>query len=332
MGGSSSIQVPGGGTEGYHVLRVQQNSPGFCAGLEPFFDFIISVCDTRLNKDSDTLKALLERNAERPVKMLLYSIKTLAVREAAVTPSSMWEGRGLLGISIRFSSFQGARENVWHVLEVEPNSPAAVAGLQANTDYIIGADTFLDKMNDLSILIESNEGRQLKLHVYSTHTGDCREVLITPNRCWGGEGSLGCGIGYGYLHRVPTTKHNHFSPPGDEALTAVVATLPVTASTEQAGAACSDPFSDLISVRTDADVHADPLISSHCDQQPSIHPAATPGHVEPSTTSHSTPGSFGSCNPSMEKSNATKCQSGLSYNKSENIKDRRRAGPKQGGF
>jgi hypothetical protein len=30
-----------------------------------------------------------------------------------------------------------------------------------------------------------------------------REVLLTPNTAWGGEGSLGCGIGYGYLHRIP---------------------------------------------------------------------------------------------------------------------------------
>ncbi len=26
---------------------------------------------------------------------------------------------------------------------------------------------------------------------------------MTPNVGWGGEGSLGCGIGYGYLHRIP---------------------------------------------------------------------------------------------------------------------------------
>lgn len=30
-----------------------------------------------------------------------------------------------------------------------------------------------------------------------------REITLTPNTGWGGEGSLGCGIGYGYLHRIP---------------------------------------------------------------------------------------------------------------------------------
>uniref|UniRef100_A0A672J787 Golgi reassembly stacking protein 2 n=1 Tax=Salarias fasciatus TaxID=181472 RepID=A0A672J787_SALFA len=204
MGGSQSVQIPGGGSEGYHVLRVQENSPGHRAGLEPFFDFIISVCETRLNKDNDTLKELLKVNVERPVQMLLYSSKTLAVRETTVVPSSLWGGQGLLGVSIRFCSFEGANENVWHVLEVEPNSPAALAGLRPHADYIIGADTVMTESEDLFSLVETHEGKELKLYVYNTDTDNCREVVITPNCDWGGEGSLGCGIGYGYLHRIPT--------------------------------------------------------------------------------------------------------------------------------
>jgi hypothetical protein len=30
-----------------------------------------------------------------------------------------------------------------------------------------------------------------------------REVVLVPNRKWGGEGLLGCGVGYGLLHRIP---------------------------------------------------------------------------------------------------------------------------------
>ncbi len=30
-------------------------------------------------------------------------------------------------------------------------------------------------------------------------------MILTPNTEWGGEGSLGCGIGFGYLHRIPET-------------------------------------------------------------------------------------------------------------------------------
>lgn len=198
------MEIPGGGSEGYHVLRVQENSPGHRAGLEPFFDFIVSINNTRLNKDNDTLKDLLKAHVEKPVKMLVYSSKTLELREATVTPSNLWGGQGLLGVSIRFCSFEGANENVWHVLEVEPNSPAALAGLRPHTDYIIGADTVMNESEDLFSLIESHEGKGLKLYVYNTDTDNCREVVITPNTAWGGEGSLGCGIGYGYLHRIPT--------------------------------------------------------------------------------------------------------------------------------
>ncbi|KAM3607530.1 uncharacterized protein V6R79_009231 [Siganus canaliculatus] len=238
MGGSQSVDIPGGGTEGYHVLRVQENSPGRQAGLEPFFDFIISVCDTRLNRDNDTLKHLLKMNVERPVKMLLYNSKTLTVRETMVTPSTLWGGQGLLGVSIRFCSFEGANENVWHVLEVEPNSPAALAGLRAHADYIVGADTVINETEDLFSIIETYEGKELKLYVYNTDTDNCREVLITPNSDWGGEGSLGCNIGYGYLHRIPTLptaegkRIPESAPPSKDGfsevhLSAVIPTVPV---------------------------------------------------------------------------------------------------------
>lgn len=126
-------------------MQVQENSPGHRAGLEPFFDFIVSINNTRLvsrapcksgvfvcvgrnpsvsvsppsllqNKDNDTLKDLLKASVEKPVKMLVYSSKTLELRESTVTPSNLWGGQGLLGVSIRFCSFEGANENVWHVL------------------------------------------------------------------------------------------------------------------------------------------------------------------------------------------------------------------------
>ncbi|XP_072301493.1 Golgi reassembly-stacking protein 2-like [Eucyclogobius newberryi] len=210
MGGTQSLEVPGGGAEGYHVLRVHENSPGRKAGLEPFFDFIISVCHTRLNKDNGTLKELLRAHEKRPVQMLVYSSKTLQVRETTITPSRKWGGQGLLGLTIRFGSFERVHENVWHVLEVYPNSPAAEAGLRADSDYIIGADTSVIASEDLFSLIQSSKGQQLKLYVYNTDIDDSREVVITPTFEWGVEGSLGCRIGCGYLHRIPTP-HNSFS-------------------------------------------------------------------------------------------------------------------------
>jgi len=188
---------------GYHVLRVQDGSPGQHAGLEAFFDFIVAIGNTRLNQDNDTLKNLLKANIEKEIGMTVYSSKSGTVRQLFITPSTLWGGQGLLGVSIRFCSFEGANENVWHILDVSPNSPAELAGLRQFSDYIIGADSVLHESEDLFSLIEAHEARPLKLYVYNTETDHCREVTITPNGAWGGEGSLGCGIGYGYLHRIP---------------------------------------------------------------------------------------------------------------------------------
>jgi hypothetical protein len=203
MGNSGSVDIPGGGTEGYHVLRVQENSPGGKAGLQAFFDFIVAINGTRLDQDNDTLKQILKNGIGKHLPMTIYSSKTQSVRSVNIEPSDSWGGQGLLGVSIRFCSFEGANENVWHILEVIPDSPADLAGLRSFTDYIIGADSVLHESEDLFALIESHEGRGLKLYVYNSVDDSCREVTITPNCSWGGEGSLGCGIGYGYLHRIP---------------------------------------------------------------------------------------------------------------------------------
>ncbi|XP_034559547.1 Golgi reassembly-stacking protein 1-like [Notolabrus celidotus] len=203
MGLSQSAEVSEGGTYGYHVHGVQPSSPAEKAGLQPFFDFILSLDSRRLNEENEQLKEILKANVEKAVKMEVYSTKTLRVRELEVMPSNMWGGQGLLGASVRFCSYQGANENVWHVLDVEASSPAALAGLQPHTDYIVGADQVMQDSEDFFSLIEAHEGKPLKLLVYNTQTDACREVVVTPNGAWGGEGSLGCGIGYGYLHRIP---------------------------------------------------------------------------------------------------------------------------------
>jgi hypothetical protein len=73
MGGSQSVEIPGGGTEGYHVLRVQENSPGSRAGLEAFFDFVVAIGQTRLDKV----------NVEKEISMTVYSSKSQAVSAEA---------------------------------------------------------------------------------------------------------------------------------------------------------------------------------------------------------------------------------------------------------
>ncbi|KHJ45516.1 WD domain, G-beta repeat protein [Trichuris suis] len=203
MGNQQGMPIPGGGTEGYHVLRVQENSPGQHAGLEAFFDFIVAIGNQRLDQDNDTLREILKQHVERPLEMTVYNSKTQNVRQTQIVPSQSWGGQGLLGVSIRFCSFEGANQNIWHVLKVQPNSPAAIAGLCSNSDYILGGESSLDETNDLISLIQSSGGKPLKLNVYNVDTDSVREVTLVPNSAWGGEGSIGCDIAFGYLHRIP---------------------------------------------------------------------------------------------------------------------------------
>uniref|UniRef100_A0A663MH29 Golgi reassembly stacking protein 2 n=1 Tax=Athene cunicularia TaxID=194338 RepID=A0A663MH29_ATHCN len=162
----------------------------------PGFTGVSSLVEHSQNKDNDTLKDLLKANVEKPVKMLVYSSKTLELRETSVTPSNLWGGQGLLGVSIRFCSFDGANENVWHVLEVEPNSPAALAGLRPHSDYIIGADTVMNEVRDsCTEVVESS-------WIACYGVCSCKVTSLTSKCSY--FKSLGCGIGYGYLHRIPT--------------------------------------------------------------------------------------------------------------------------------
>uniref|UniRef100_A0A3Q2PSY9 Golgi reassembly stacking protein 1a n=1 Tax=Fundulus heteroclitus TaxID=8078 RepID=A0A3Q2PSY9_FUNHE len=249
MGLSQSSEAPDGGTYGYHVHGVHPNSPAEKAGLQPFFDFILSLDNKRLGEENEQLKELLKANAERAVKMEVYSTKTTLVRELEVVPGSGWGGQGLLGASVRFCSYQGANENVWHVLDVEAGSPAALAGLQSNSDYIVGADQVLQDSEDFFSLIEAHEGKPLKLLVYNTQADSCREVTVTPNGAWGGEGSLGCGIGYGYLHRIPANPEaSTLKPPAAVAEEQSFPQEPTHGYTEAPLMAPSTPTEDLLAV------------------------------------------------------------------------------------
>lgn len=91
----------------FSYFQVQENSPGQLAGLEAFFDFIVAIGNTRLDQDNDTLKELLKTNKEKEIKVIVYSSKTQNVRLVNLTPTENWGGQGLLGVSIRFCSFEG---------------------------------------------------------------------------------------------------------------------------------------------------------------------------------------------------------------------------------
>lgn len=94
--------------------------------------------------------------------------------------------------------------NIWHILDVPPSSPADLAGLLPYSDYILGTpEGVLHGESGLSELVEDHIGRPLRLYVYNSEYDVTRELTIHPSRDWGGEGALGCVLGYGALHRLP---------------------------------------------------------------------------------------------------------------------------------
>ena len=93
---------------------------------------------------------------------------------------------------------------MWHILEILEGSPAQSAGLVPYGDFIIGWPSgALRSESDFYELIENHVDKALRLYVYNSDYDHTREVIIVPNREWGGEGLLGCGVGYGLLHRIP---------------------------------------------------------------------------------------------------------------------------------
>ena len=128
-----------------------------------------------------------------------------------ITPADRWGGAnkppGTLGATIRFDQIQSPDEHAWHVLDIHPNSPASLAGRCAHTDYILSAvDLIFRDEGDLEYVLSRMLNKRVEFYVYSVASDSVREVSITPNPSWGGDGMLGCDIGRGILHRLPFEK------------------------------------------------------------------------------------------------------------------------------
>ncbi|KAJ3513572.1 hypothetical protein NLJ89_g2873 [Agrocybe chaxingu] len=71
-------------------------------------------------------------------------------------------------------------------------------------DWILGwSGGVLSAENDFYDLVEAHVDKPLRVYVYSYDFDTLREVVLIPNRHWGGEGLLGCVFGFGLLHRIP---------------------------------------------------------------------------------------------------------------------------------
>eukprot|EP01119_Soliformovum_irregulare_P006585 TRINITY_DN187_c0_g1_i1.p1 TRINITY_DN187_c0_g1~~TRINITY_DN187_c0_g1_i1.p1 ORF type:complete len:378 (-),score=108.68 TRINITY_DN187_c0_g1_i1:38-1135(-) len=205
MGNAESSNHSHGG--GFHILQVQPNSPGSRAGLHSYFDFIVAANGIPLIKEDTQFVDLLRGNLNKEIKITVYNLRTETTRETILIPSDSWGGSGLAGLSIRFCPFEQVVSNVWHILDVYMHSPAFAAGLQPRVDYIVGTpELLMTESEDFFTLIESNEQKPIPLYVYNSDTDNVRLIRIVPNASWGGHGSLGCDIGYGFLHRIPMNR------------------------------------------------------------------------------------------------------------------------------
>lgn len=124
-------------------------------------------------------------------------------------------GNPSLGVTLQWTSLSAA-SNIWHILDVPASSPADVAGLLPYSDYILGTpEGVLHGEGGLGELVEDHIGRPLRLYVYNNEYDVTREVTIHPSRDWGGEGALGCVLGYGALHRIPAPLSEPVAGPGE---------------------------------------------------------------------------------------------------------------------
>ncbi|KAJ7163380.1 GRASP55/65 PDZ-like domain-containing protein [Mycena filopes] len=217
-GQSSQFATSAPPSRALHVLRVTPDSPASRTTIEPLFDFVVGFEGDSLasqnNIDALVLERIVEGHEGRTLNLLVWNTKSQETRVVPIVPSRAWSlpstqedataQPSLLGLSMRMCEPVFAMDNVWHVLDVLEGSPAESAGLVPYGDYITGwSGGVLSAENDFYELIEAHVDKPLRVYVYSHDFDALREVVLVPNRHWGGEGLLGCVFGYGLLHRIP---------------------------------------------------------------------------------------------------------------------------------
>ena len=191
---------------GFQVLR-NKNSD---IPIEPWYDFIIGINGRQIEEpDSNSFAIEIRNCAGSTVTLTIWSAKGQRVRTLQVavpTPSPT------LGLTLQWTPI-ASTEDVWHILDVIPDSPADNAGLLPYGDYIVGTpEGNVHGEAGLGELVEDYLSRTLRLWVYNHEYAVTRLVTITPSRSWGGSGALGCVLGFGALHRLPAPLNE--PPPG----------------------------------------------------------------------------------------------------------------------
>ncbi|TRM62249.1 GRASP55/65 PDZ-like domain-containing protein [Schizophyllum amplum] len=217
MGAGQSTSQAHPPSQALHVLRVTPHSPASQTDIEPYFDFVVGfegdALEAHASIDAAKLESIVEAHEGRVLNLLVWSSKRHDTRVVPVTPSRKWSQKAaapqgakpsLLGLSMRMCEPEATMDNVWHVLDVIEGSPAESAGLVPMGDWVLGwSGGVLGQENDFYELVEAHVDKPLRVYVYSHDFDALREVVLVPNRHWGGDGLLGCVFGFGLLHRIP---------------------------------------------------------------------------------------------------------------------------------
>ncbi|KAK9467525.1 GRASP55/65 PDZ-like domain-containing protein [Lipomyces arxii] len=211
MGNEQSAQQAGGDRSGllesfgFRVLKVAPDSLAAAAAFESYFDYICAINGHKIEDGNSQLFSDEIRNcAGRFVRFTIFSAKGQTLREVEITlPVSEHDKPVSIGLSLQWAPLR-LSEIVFHILDVQPASPAYKTGLQPGSDYIVGVENYnLIAEYSLGEILEENQDKELSLQVYNSDYNTVRLATIEPNRSWGGGGLLGCGIGYGRLHLLP---------------------------------------------------------------------------------------------------------------------------------
>ncbi|KAL9133075.1 MAG: hypothetical protein Q9175_005752 [Cornicularia normoerica] len=197
------------GAFGFQVLRNKNND----IPIEPWYDFVIGINGRQIEEpDANSFAVEIRNCAGSCVALTIWSAKGQRVRTVQIavpTPSPT------LGLTLQWTPISSA-EDVWHILDVIPDSPADIGGLLPYGDYIVGTpEGNVHGEAGLGELVEDYLSRTLRLWVYNHEYAVTRLVTITPSRSWGGSGALGCVLGFGALHRLPAPLTEPPAGPGE---------------------------------------------------------------------------------------------------------------------
>ncbi|CAL9733155.1 GRASP65 homolog protein 1 [Monosporozyma unispora] len=130
-----------------------------------------------------------------------------------------------IGIKVQWTPLI-ASTFTYHILQLNINNgPAQSSGLIPDEDYIIGCQDGLLATGGNELLpdvIRSRTNQSLVLYIYNKISDSVRPITVNI----GPDGRLGCNIGYGFLHRIPSVKQNNIADNTNIPITSMENTLP----------------------------------------------------------------------------------------------------------